>query len=156
MVVVHLDLAMAMVKAICTLACTASAIPGHDRPWQLMRHVYCVHVPFECLFEISSSSFRKLSLELCPWIVEFYVLAARDTYAKHPSTSTRQTIAPDRREHARAPIPNAPGNSCAELMLLTNKTPNPGSRLPPLALAHAPPPRPLAPRPQSLLLLRHV
>ena len=116
MVVVHLDLAMAMVKAICTLACTASAIPGHDRPWQLMRHVYCVHVPFECLFEISNSSFRKLSLELCPWIVEFYVLAARDTYAKHPSTSTRQTIAPDRREHARAPIPNAPGNSCAELM----------------------------------------
>ena len=102
---------MAMVKAICTLACTASAIPGHDRPWQLMRHVYCVHVPFECLFEISNSSFRKLSLELCPWIVEFYVLAARDTYAKHPSTSTRQTIAPDRREHARAPIPNAPGNS---------------------------------------------
>ena len=129
MVVVHLDLAMAMVKAICTLACTASAIPGHDRPWQLMRHVYCVHVPFECLFEISSSSFRKLSLELCPWIVEFYVLAARDTYAKHPSTSTRQTIAPDRREHARRnpaatePVGrHAPGNSCAELMLLTITT----------------------------------
>ena len=117
-VVVHLDLAMAMVKAICTLACTASAIPGHDRPWQLMRHVYCVHVPFECLFEISNSSFRKLSLELCPWIVEFYVLAARDTYAKHPSTSTRQTIAPDRREHARRKpyycydCYGAPGGSC--------------------------------------------